>query len=119
MTTYLRQKKTKYHSKKIELDGHVFDSKLEARYYEQLKWLEQADQILFFRLQPGYLLQPAFVMDGKKHRKIEFVGDFEIQFAIVGVEVRSLSIMEPGLRIIFHFIITMADRFIDYFFRLR
>ncbi|MFF2754323.1 DUF1064 domain-containing protein [Psychrobacillus sp. NPDC058041] len=30
-------RETKYKSKKIELDGHVFDSKAEARYYELLK----------------------------------------------------------------------------------
>jgi len=29
-------KKTKYGSKKVELDGYIFDSRIEARYYEQL-----------------------------------------------------------------------------------
>lgn len=68
----------KYGAKKVELDGIVFDSELEAKYYMQLKWLEKNEQILFFRLQPRYLLQEAFEKHGKKHRKIEYVADFEI-----------------------------------------
>ncbi|MDP4163076.1 MAG: DUF1064 domain-containing protein, partial [Bacillota bacterium] len=65
-------------SKKIELDGHVFYSKIEARYYQQLKWLEANKQILFFRLQPRYLLQESFEKGEQKFKKIEYVGDFEI-----------------------------------------
>jgi hypothetical protein len=69
---------TKYNSKSVEVDGHIFDSQIEARYYQQLKWLEANKQILFFRLQPRYLLQEAFEKDGKKYRKIEYISDFEI-----------------------------------------
>ena len=68
---------SKYKSKKVEVDGHVFDSKIEAKYYEQLKWLQNNKQILFFRLQPRYLLQEAFEKDGKSYRKIEYIADFE------------------------------------------
>ncbi|MEK3993680.1 DUF1064 domain-containing protein [Psychrobacillus sp. FSL K6-2365] len=74
----MAETKTKYNSKKIELDGHVFDSKAEARYYEELKLQQEQSKILFFRLQPRYELQESFKKCGKLHRKIEYVADFEI-----------------------------------------
>jgi hypothetical protein len=85
---------TKYNSKSIELDGHIFDSKIEARYYQQLKWLEANKQILFFRIQPRYLLQEAFEKDGKKHRKIDYLADFEIHHLDGSIEVVDVKGME-------------------------
>ncbi|MCD4838152.1 DUF1064 domain-containing protein [Neobacillus sedimentimangrovi] len=78
---------SKYNSKKVELDNHIFDSQLEARYYQQLKWLQENEQILFFRLQPRYLLQEGFIKDGKTYRKIEYIADFEIHHLDGSIEV--------------------------------
>ncbi|KZN96474.1 hypothetical protein AZI98_08560 [Aeribacillus pallidus] len=78
---------SKYKSKKVEVDGHVFDSKIEAKYYDQLKWLQNNKQILFFRLQPRYLLQEAFEKDGKSYRKIEYIADFEVHHLDGTIEV--------------------------------
>jgi hypothetical protein len=78
---------TKYGSKKVTIDGHTFDSKAEAKYYEQLKWLKQAKQITDFKLQPRYLLQEAFSKNGKHFRKIEYVADFEVHHLDGSVEV--------------------------------
>jgi hypothetical protein len=69
---------SKYRNKKTEIDGVVFDSKIEARYYELLKEREEQGEILFFRLQPRYLLQEAFKKDGRSFRKIDYVADFEV-----------------------------------------
>jgi hypothetical protein len=85
---------TKYKSKKVEIDGHVFDSKIEARYYEQLKWLQENNQILFFRLQPRYLLQEAFRKNGKTFRKIEYIADFEVHHLDGSIEVIDVKGME-------------------------
>ncbi|GGA31900.1 DUF1064 domain-containing protein [Psychrobacillus lasiicapitis] len=74
----MAETKTKYNSKKIELDGHVFDSKAEAKYYELLKLQQAQEKILFFRLQPRYELQASFKKNDKLHRKIEYVADFEV-----------------------------------------
>ena len=74
----MAETKSKYNSKKIDIDGHTFDSKAEAKYYEHLKWLQESEEILFFRLQPRYELQESFRKDGKLHQKIEYVADFEI-----------------------------------------
>lgn len=54
------------------------DSKAEAQYYLQLKWLKQAKQIKDFKLQPRFLLQETFKKNGKTFRKIEYVADFEV-----------------------------------------
>jgi hypothetical protein len=85
---------SKYKSKKVEVDGHVFDSQIEARYYEQLKWLQEHNQILFFRLQPRYLLQEAFQKNGKTFRKIEYIADFEVHHLDGSIEVIDVKGME-------------------------
>lgn len=69
----------KYHSKKIEVDGLTFDSKKEAKRYQELKLLERAGLITNLKLQPRYELQPAFKKNGHSIRKIEYVADFEYQ----------------------------------------
>lgn len=74
----MSETKTKYNSKKVEIDGHVFDSVAESRYYLLLKLKEEQKEILFFRMQPRYELQESFRKNGKLHRKIEYVADFEV-----------------------------------------
>lgn len=74
----MKSKRSKYGNKKTVVDGITFDSKAEAKYYNQLKWLKQAKQIKDFKLQPRYILQEAFEKNGKKYKKIEYVADFEV-----------------------------------------
>lgn len=86
-----RRSRSKYGNKKIEVDGHKFDSKAEAKFYQQLKWLQEHGEIKSFKLQPRYILQEAFEKDGKKHRAIEYVADFEVHYSngdIVVVDVK-------------------------------
>ena len=85
---------TKYNSKKVELDGYTFDSQIEARYYQRLKWLQEHKEILFFRLQPRYLLQDSFKKNGKTYRKIEYIADFEIHHLDGSIEVVDVKGME-------------------------
>jgi|SRR5699024_8827644 len=80
-------KKSKFNNKKIEVDGYIFDSHLEAKYYKELKLRKKAGDILFFRLQPKYLLQPSFIKDGTKYRKIEYIADFEVHHLDGSIEV--------------------------------
>lgn len=68
----------KYGARKTVVDGITFDSKAEAKYYEQLKWLKQTKQIKDFSLQPRFELQEAFKKNDKTFRKIEYIADFEI-----------------------------------------
>lgn len=81
------KRRGKYNNRKVELDGHVFDSQMEADYYAQLKLRKKAGEILFYRLQPEYLLQPEFEKDGKKHRAIWYIADFEIHHNDGSIEV--------------------------------
>ena len=49
----------KYKNKKIEVDGIVFDSKKEARRYQELKLLEKAGKITDLQMQVKFELIPA------------------------------------------------------------
>lgn len=52
------QKASKYHSKKTEIDGIIFDSSKEARRYAELKILEKAGEIKDLILQERFELLP-------------------------------------------------------------
>jgi len=71
-------KKTKYNNRKVEIDGHKFDSKLEAQYYAFLKHKKATGKIKDFSLQPRYTLQETFKRDGKTYRSITYIADFEV-----------------------------------------
>lgn len=60
----------KYHAKKIEVDGHTFDSKAEARRYQQLRLMQMGGEI------SGLELQRRFVVFEKGAASIEYVADF-------------------------------------------
>lgn len=72
------KQRSKYGNKKVEQDGHVFDSIAEMKYYEQLKWLKAAKQIRDFKLQPKFVLQEGFKKNGMTFRPITYKADFEV-----------------------------------------
>ncbi|HEB4954410.1 DUF1064 domain-containing protein [Bacillus thuringiensis] len=78
---------SKYNNKKVELDGHVFDSKAESDYYSGLKVRKAAGEILSFELQPRFTLQPAFIKNGKKFVAITYIADFMVYLPNGDVEV--------------------------------
>ena len=100
---------SKYNAKKVELDGHIFASQVEAKYFIQLKWLKTNKQIKGFELQPKFLLQEAFEKDGKKHRKIEYIADFKVinlDGSIEIIDIKSIATDTPLFRLkekLFHF----------------
>lgn len=57
--------KSKYHSTKQIIDGHVFASKKEAARYAELKLLERAGIISDLELQKRFELIPSQRIDGK------------------------------------------------------
>jgi hypothetical protein len=68
---------TKYHSRKLEVDGYAFDSQAEGKRYQQLKLMERAGQIRLLEVHPTYELQPAFKdREGKTVRAIAYEADF-------------------------------------------
>ena len=71
-------KQNKYGNKKTVVDGIKFDSKLEAEYYQLLKFKKAQGHIQDFKLQPRYTLQETLKRDGKTYRSITYVADFEV-----------------------------------------
>lgn len=67
--------KNKYHSKKITIDGIVFDSRKEAARWRELALLEKAGQITGLKLQVPFELLPAqyetFERYGKKGQRLK------------------------------------------------
>ena len=68
--------RSKYHSKKVIIDGIKFDSKREGEYYQKLKILEEKGLIKDLELQKEWLLQDKFKINGKTRRKIVYKSDF-------------------------------------------
>lgn len=68
---------SKYRAKKTYVDGIKFDSKKEAKRYQELKLLEKAGQIRDLRLQVPYELIPAQRIDNKVvERACKYIADF-------------------------------------------
>lgn len=66
------KKPSKYHSKRVYVDGILFDSKKEATYYSELKLRLRAGEIKGFCLQPEFILVPG--TEGQK--PITYRADF-------------------------------------------
>lgn len=65
-------------SKKVTVDGILFDSKTEADYYVFLRYQEKTGAISNLRCHPRYELIPAITtMQGKRQRAINYILDFD------------------------------------------
>lgn len=63
------------------LDGIVFDSALELRYYRDvLLPLVESGEVVEYELQKPYELQPKFVHDGRTVQPIKYVADFYMKY---------------------------------------
>lgn len=69
---------TKYNAKRTEINGIVFDSKLEGEYYLYLKKQQKEGKIKIFARQPTFMLQGGYKKDGKNIRPINYKADFKI-----------------------------------------
>lgn len=78
---------SKYHNRKTEVDGIVFDSKKEADYYCTLKMLKMAGRIKDFQMQVPFELQPKYKYGNKTIRSIKYVADFIVTYDDDHVEV--------------------------------
>lgn len=73
--------KAKYGNKKVVHDGITFDSAIEAKYYDHLKYLQSQGVVESFVLQPRFVLLPKFEKNGKKYREIGYNADFTVHYA--------------------------------------
>lgn len=74
------QKKSKYHSNKVCIDGIKFDSRKEANKYCELKLLQKAGEVIELHLQPEFILQDGYIRNGKKIRPIVYRADFQVKY---------------------------------------
>lgn len=71
------QRQSKYHNEPTTVNGIKFDSKKEARRYEELMVMLHAGEIKNLRLQAQYTLQESFITpEGTRIRAIKYVADF-------------------------------------------
>lgn len=72
----------KYGASKVELDGYKFDSKKEARYYQELKLLQKGGVVKSFELQVAYVLQEGFRHKCCKRKvlPITYLADFVVHY---------------------------------------
>lgn len=79
----------KYGAKKVEIDGIVFASRAEGRYYEHLLDLMHDGVVESFEMQKSYTLLDKFPhpKTGKTIRAIKYVPDFEVIYTDGRVEV--------------------------------
>jgi len=69
--------RSKYHNKKVVVDGIAFDSKKEARRYSELLLLERAGAIQGLQRQVKFELIPSQRYDGKVvERPCHYIADF-------------------------------------------
>lgn len=68
---------SKYHSKKVIIDGIEFDSKKEGERYIQLKMLKKAGLIKELEMQPKFLLIDTIRYKGKTYPKTYYIADFK------------------------------------------
>ena len=69
---------SKYHSKKVTIGDEVFDSKKEAKRYQELLLLERAGEISNLQRQVKYVLIPAQKDGNGKllEREVSYIADF-------------------------------------------
>lgn len=75
-----KAKESKYHNVKTEVNGIRFDSKKEARRYQELLSLQELGLIEDLRLQVNFTLQEAYTKpNGERVRAIVYKADFTYQ----------------------------------------
>lgn len=80
-------KKNKYNARKTVVDGITFDSQKEAEYYCQLKLRKKAGEITDFELQPVFILQEKYRLNGKTIRAMKYKADFKVFYPDGRVEI--------------------------------
>lgn len=73
--------KSKYGAKKCEIDGEIFDSVMEGKFYVHLKEQMRNGAIKEIELHPKFALQDSFKKNGKTIRAITYISDFLVTYA--------------------------------------
>ena len=89
----------KYNARKVTIDGIVFDSRAEGRFYEHLLDLMHEGVVESFEMQKPYTLLDKFPhpKTGKTIRAIKYVPDFEVIYTDGRVEVVDVKGMQTDV----------------------
>lgn len=80
--------RSKYGAVKTQLDGHKFDSKMEAEFYAELQIRMKAGEIADIILQPRYELEPRHILRRTEVvNPVDYISDFEVHYHDGSVEV--------------------------------
>lgn len=71
----------KYNSKKVEIDGILFDSSIEAEYYKVLK--SKGEE---FEIHPKFVLQEKCSIDEEKIGGITYIADFRVGNIVIDIK---------------------------------
>jgi hypothetical protein len=71
-------KPSKMRNIKTEVDGMIFDSQKEAKYYSELKLLKRQREIIDFFRQVSFLLQEGYWLNGEWVKPIWYKADFMV-----------------------------------------
>ena len=95
----LRVRYSKYKNVKVVIDGIKFDSKKEARRYEELKLLQLGGKVSNLELQPKFELQMGFrdINTGKKERAINYIADFQYRDEVGNLIVEDVKGMKTDV----------------------
>lgn len=74
--TAMARRASKYNARKTVVDGITFDSRREAKRWQELKRLEDLGEIRKLRRQVKFPLIPKFKVDGKTYRETSYIADF-------------------------------------------
>lgn len=85
---------SKYKSKKIEIDGIKFDSRLEGFMYSQLR-----DAGIRFELQKKYELQSKFKYNSESIRAITYTVDFYLPDYDICIDTKGIATQQGLMRI--------------------
>lgn len=79
---------SKYFNKKVTINGEQFDSKKEAKRYQELLLLQKAGKIHGLMRQVKFVLIPSQRIDGKVvEREVSYVADFVYKNIATGEEI--------------------------------
>jgi hypothetical protein len=87
--------------KKRTIDGEIFDSQIEANYYEYLLSLQKQKIVKEIIPHPKFLLQEKFIKNNKTYLPIYYIADFQVTYTdgkIIIVDIKGMVTPEFRLK---------------------
>ena len=79
---FRQKKRPRYGNKKVEYEGHKFDSKRECEYYKVLRIMKAAGEIVDFSVHPKYIIIDSYKCPstGRKIPATTYSADFFVRY---------------------------------------